>query len=362
MPITVTRVPESDLRRYAESVFQADGVDAGRAALLADGIVQGALRGHPGQGQGMRRVPHYHERIVRGEIDIAARPRIVAETTGFALFDAGNGFGQVAAVEAMRAAIERAATIGNGMAGVRHSNHLGIAAYTAMVALEAGQIGICLSNAGPEMAPWGGLTPVLGTNPWGVAIPTGGEFPIVLDMALTTSGKGMIRWHAAEGLPIPDDWALTSDGRRTTDPIEADTGPLLPIGAFKGAGLSIVTDVLAGVLTGAAFGMTPYTVPGNHDVGHFMIAIDIERWMPKTLFFERLGRFIDEIKGAERLSGVEEIYLPGELEHRRTVERLAQGVPVPDDTLADLHRLARELGLPVTLPAPAGRPSQEVER
>ena len=362
MTLTVTRVPEPTLRRFAERVFAADGVDAERAAMLADGIVQGALRGHPGQGQGMRRVPHYHGQIVRGEIDVHARPSVVTETPGFTLLDAGNGLGQIAAAQAMRAAMERAAAIGVGVAGVRHSNHLGIAAYTAMLALETGQIGICLSNAGPEMAPWGGLTPVLGTNPWGVAVPTGGAFPIVLDMALTTSGKGMIRWHAAQGLPIPDDWALTADGRRTTDPVAADAGPLLPIGAFKGTGLSLVTDVLAGVLTGAAFGRTPYAVDGNHDVGHFVIAVDVAHWMPIDQFHARVDQFVGEVKASERLPGVDEILLPGELEHRRTVDRLRDGVPVPDETLRDLRRLETALGLPATLPEPAGQSALEVER
>ena len=355
----MTRVPDDTLRTFAEAIFAALSVDQASAQTLTDGILQGALRGHPGQGQGMGRLRGYANRITRGEIDIHAATEVIKDTPVMALLDGHNGLGQMIAVDAMRRAIAKAQAIGIGVVGVRHSNHLGIAAYTAMLALEHGCIGISLTNAGPEMAPWGGITPLLGTNPWGVAIPTGGEFPIVLDMALTMAGKGMIRWHAKEGLPIPATWALTADGRITTDPNEANSGPLLPIGEFKGTGLSLVTDVLTGVLTGGAFGSAPYSDPKNNDVSHLMIAIDIAQWMPLPEFEERMRRFMAEIKASATAPGVEEIFLPGELEHRRRTERLANGVPVADETLADLKALAAQLGIADPLPEPAGALAQE---
>jgi LDH2 family malate/lactate/ureidoglycolate dehydrogenase len=350
----MTRVPAETLRLFGEAVFGALGVDEERAQLLADGVLQGALRGHHGQGQGMGRLRGYSNRVANGEIDVASRPQVIEETPVLTLIDGHNGFGQVVAAEAMRRAMDKASAIGVGVAGVRHSNHIGIAAYTAMLALARDQIGICLSNAGPEMAPWGGLTPLLGTNPWGVAVPTGGEFPIVLDMALTTSGKGMMRWRAREGQPIPTTWALTRDGQVTTDPAAADDGPLLPIGEFKGSGLSLVTDILCGVLTGAAFGSRPYADPKSHDVGHFMIALDIARWMPLPEFQQRVQSFMAELKASRTAPGFDEILLPGELEHRRSTDRLAHGVPVADDTLIDLHALATQLAIDDPLPAPSG--------
>jgi LDH2 family malate/lactate/ureidoglycolate dehydrogenase len=356
----MTRIPAETLRQFAEAVFGALGVDEERARLLADGVLQGALRGHPGQGQGMGRLRGYVNRVSNDEIDVASRPQVITETPVLTLIDGQNGFGQVIATEAMHRAMDKASAIGVGVTGVRHSNHLGITAYTAMLALERDQIGICLSNAGPEMAPWGGLTPLLGTNPWGVAVPTGGDFPIVLDMALTTSGKGMMRWRAREGLPMPATWALTRDGQVTTDPAAADDGPLLPIGEFKGTGLSLITDILSGVLTGAAFGSRPYADSKNHDVGHFMIAIDIAPWLPLPEFQRRVQDFMAELKTSHLAPGFDEILLPGELEHRRTVERLANGVPVADDTLADLHALAAQLAIDDPLPAPSGVASGEV--
>jgi LDH2 family malate/lactate/ureidoglycolate dehydrogenase len=195
------------------------------------------------------------------------------------------------------------------------------------------------------MAPWGGITPSIGTNPWGMAAPTDLGFPIVLDMALSMSGKGMIKWHLKEGKSIPTDWAYDRDGNITDDPAKAMDGPLTPIGAFKGTGLSIMTDILCGVLTGAAFGLTPYGDATNHDVGHMLIAIDIQRFLPWEQYLERVGAFAREIKASELAPGFDEILLPGELEHRRSQDRIANGIPVDTDTFETLKALAAEGGV-----------------
>jgi LDH2 family malate/lactate/ureidoglycolate dehydrogenase len=238
-----------------------------------------------------------------------------------------------------------------GLVGVRHSNHLGVTAYHAMRAVAQHMIGLCLTNAGPEMAPWGGITPTIGTNPWGIAAPTDLGFPLALDMALSVSGKGMVRWNQREGTPIPTDWAYDRDGNLTDDPARAMDGPLVPIGAFKGTGLSIMTDVLCGVLTGAAFGLAPYQDSTNHDVGHMLVAIDIERFMPWDEYLMRMRQFCGELKASELAPGFNEILLPGELEHRRSAERLRDGVPFDIEVIDILRELAQRRGVPFTLDA-----------
>ena len=117
-------------------------------------------------------------------------------------------------------------------------------------------------------------------------------------------------------------------------------GPLVPIGAFKGTGLSIMTDILCGVLTGAAFGLTPYLDPSNHDVGHMLIAIAIERFLPYDDYLERIDRFCAELKASALAPGFEEILLPGELEHRRATARLAHGIDLDHETVDILRDLA----------------------
>lgn len=349
MDMPTVRVDGNVLRQFATEVLTAHGAHPDEAALQADARLQGELRGHPGQGQGMRGIARYCEMLRIGGIVSPARIESIVDTPALALLDANKSFGQVAAVRAMDLAIEKARDVGVGLVGVRHSNHLGITAYHVMRATEQRMIGICLTNAGPEMAPWGGITPIIGTNPWGLGAPTDLGFPIVLDMALSMSGKGMVRWHQRQGLRIPTNWAYDRHGNVTDDPAEAMQGPLVPMGEFKGTGLSIFTDVLTGVLTGAAFGLDLYADPANHDVGHMLIAIDIERFMSYEEYLERMRRFCEQIKASELAPGFDEILLPGELEHRRTVERLANGIDLDREVYDNLRQLAAERELPLRI-------------
>jgi LDH2 family malate/lactate/ureidoglycolate dehydrogenase len=347
--IQTIRIPPDALRRQAEAILMGYGATPEEAAIQADARLQGELRGHPGQGQGMRGLGRYCMMLENGGIVPNAQFEILVDSPASALVDAHKGFGQVMAARAMDLAIEKARQVGVGMVLVRHSNHFGIAQYHAMRAAAQQMIGIAMTNAGPEMAPWGGITPTIGTNPWGIAAPTDLGFPLVLDMALSMSGKGMVRWHLREGRKIPTDWAYDKDGNVTDDPAKALEGPLVPMGAFKGTGLSIMTDVICGVLAGAAFGLTPYKDPANHDVGHTMIAIDIQRFMPFPEYLQRMHAFCDELKASALAPGFTEILLPGELEHRRETERRANGIEFDREALESLRSLAKKRNVPFTL-------------
>lgn len=274
-----------------------------------------------------------------------ARMTWVRAGGSYALLDAAKGFGYVAAHRAMKRAVAMARERGIAMVGVRHSNHFGIAGYHALQAAEAGLIGWALTNAGAEMAPTGSARAVLGTNPWGIAIPRRNAFPIVLDMALTMSGKGMMRWQRRSGKPIPDHWALTPDGQRTTDPAAAMEGALLPIGEYKGYGLSLVTDILTGVMTGALFGLSVFQEDRNFDVGHLMVAINPEAFVPAEEFHSRVEKLIHEVKSAPPIDPGRPVLLPGEAEFRRGEERRRDGIPVDRGTVAGLGDLAATLGL-----------------
>ena len=227
--------------------------------------------------------------------------------------------GSVVGQEAMDIAIAKAKTCGIGAAFVYNSTHFGSSGFHARRALEADCIGIAITNAGAEMAPWGGREPRVGTNPWGLAAPTGGDFPVALDIALTTAGKGMMRWHEREGMKMPRDWALTPEGDETDEPTAAMAGALLGIGEYKGYGLSLFTDVLTGVISGGGFGLAPYQDRSiaKLDVAHTFIAIDIAWFMPVAEFKARMDAFIAEVKSSARRPGFDEILVPGEIDHRR---------------------------------------------
>jgi len=344
--VAVACFPEPIIRRFAEDALHALGATDEEARITADGLVTACLWWHPGQGQGLEKLFRYARRVRNGGIVPAADMRWTCERSAAALLDAAKGFGYVAAHRAMARATQKARGSGIAMVAVRHSNHFGIAGYHALQAATAGLIGIAQTNAGAEMAPWGSAKPVLGTNPWGVAIPRGGGHdPIVLDMALTQSGKGMMRWLERAGLAMPDHWALTPDGHRTTDPAAAMDGPLLPVGEHKGYGLSLVTDVLTGVLTGSLFGCSVFQDDRNYDVGHTMIAIDPVVFLQRAEFEARLERLIDEVKSAPPIDSDRPVMLPGETEQETARQRMRDGIPIDKQTVVGLAGLAKELGI-----------------
>ena len=341
----VVRVDAGALERFAVACFEAMGVAADDARVCADALMQSELRYHPGQGQGIRRVVAYDERIRQGRLDVHAPFEVLKESPALALVDAHNGLGSVIGRKAMLLACDKAAVCGVGTVVVRGSTHYGSSSVHARAALERGYVGVALTNAGPEMAAWGGRTPVVGTNPWGIAAPTGAEFPVVLDIALTTAGKGMMRFLADRGATMPTDWALTPDGHETDDPAAAMAGALLGIGQYKGFGLSFMTDVITGVIAGGGFGRTPYSDPANLDVSHTFLALDPSWFGPLEDFHARMQAFVAEVKASALRPGFDEVLVPGELEHRRETEKRAHGVPLPTTEVAALRDLAARLNV-----------------
>ena len=347
--VAVELVEAPRVRSFAYAVFRALGAGEDEANLNADGLLVASLWWHPGQGQGLEKLFRYARRIRGGGIRPRAPMTWHNDRTATAILDAAKGLGYVAAHRAMAKAVEKAQSTGIGMVTVRHSNHFGIAGYHAKWAADQGLIGIAMTNAGAEMAPWGASRPVLGTNPWGLAVPRLNHDPIVLDIALTMSGKGMMRWLQRAGLPMPDSWALTPAGERTTDPAAGMDGPLLPIGDYKGYGLSLFTDIVTGVLSGSLFGAQVFQDEANYDVSHSMIAIDIEAFMSRPEFDARLERLIADVKAAPPIDDDQPVRLPGEVEQLRARERSTQGVPVDRTTFEGLRSLAEDLGIPFTL-------------
>ena len=345
MGITLVRVPVDALQDFTQRAFMAMGVSEDEARRCTRGLIESELRCLPGQGQGVRRLPTYYERISKGYIQPGAPFEIVKESPALALVDGHNGLGSVVAQKAMEIAIDKAKISGVGTVIVRNSTHYGSSAVPARLAVEQDCIGIAMTNAGPEMAPWGAASGVVGTNPWGIATPTGGDFPVVLDIALTTAGKGMMRWYEREGRKMPLDWALTPDGHETDDPSAAMAGALLGIGQYKGSGLAMLTDVITGVISGGGFGLKPYADPAHQDVSHTMIAIDIEWFMPVAAFKARMDDFVQQVKSAKKRPGVDEIYVPGEIDYIREQGYRASGAQLDAVIFDELAELARTLNI-----------------
>jgi LDH2 family malate/lactate/ureidoglycolate dehydrogenase len=342
---SIIKIEAGELRQFCHKVLIKVGLTAGDAEIVADSLVQANLRGV--DTHGVMRLPIYVKRMRMGLI--AVRPRMELHRTGpaTALFDGGNGPGQVVTLRAMEEAIKLAHEAGVGLVAIKNSNHFGAAAYFAMRAIKEGMIGIALSHAEADMIPFGGRKPCLGTNPLAVAIPAGEELPIVLDMATSIVAMGNVLLAAKEGRPIPEGWAVDAEGNPTTDSKKARA--VRPVGGPKGYGLAVIIDVLSALLSGAAFGVHINRMYDNFTepqaIGHFVGALDISRYVPLEEFKRRIDQMIREIKSTPPAEGFVEVLLPGEPEFKTEERRLREGIPLSREVYTELATLGEELGV-----------------
>jgi LDH2 family malate/lactate/ureidoglycolate dehydrogenase len=344
------RIPAKDLIQCSIALLQKAGVPRSQAETIAEIVVEADLRGV--ESHGLLRLPAYIHRVQAGLMTAVTEVKTVTERGATVLLDAQSGFGQVAGVVAMSQAIDRARQYGVGVAAVKNANHFGIAAHYAMMALPHRMIGIVTANAAPSMAAWGGAAPVLGTNPICIAIPTGGDVDIVLDMASSMVARGKIRLAASKGERIPLGWALDAEGCPTEDPQDALKGTVVPIGGPKGYGLALIVDVLSGVMTGADFGTrltSVHELKQHSSVGFVTQALDVTAFGEWDEFQHSVTTLVSEILNSPRAPGVGRIYLPGEIEWLKQQDRLRSGVPVPREVLEELRHLAVELGAELPL-------------
>lgn len=336
-------VTPNELKKLSVNILTNYGLSSDHANIVADVLVRADLRGI--ESHGVSRLPIYIKRLKLGLIERSPIIKKVRNGPAFAVMDGGNGFGQIVTYMAMRETIEKAKKVGVGFVNVRNSNHFGMAAYYPMMALRQDMIGICSTNAFPTMTPWGGLSPIIGNNPLSIAIPAGKDAPFVLDMAMSVVARGKIRMAAQENREIPRGWAVNEKGEATTDPIEALRGFVLPIGGYKGYGLSLAMDMLSGVLAGGKFNGQLNSLYANlkepQGTCHFAVAIDVSAFMEVKDFKTRMNNFIDQIRMSDLAKGISKIYLPGELEHEKENRRKHQGIPILVSLWQDLQKLEK---------------------
>lgn len=343
------RFPAPKLRVWTEQVFQKVGVSKEDAVLLTDSLIEANLRGVDTHGI-TRMLCVYVKRMQVGVVNPKTELKVLREHPSTALIDCKNSIGQVASNYAMRMTIEKAKKTGVAFVATTHSNHYGAAAYWAMMALPHGMIGFSSTNAPAVVAPTGGRTPMLGTNPFAIAIPAGQEQPMVLDLATTVVARGRILLYAKQNKPLEPGWAFDAQGRPTTDAQAALKGLLAPIGGYKGYGIALAIDMLCGVLTGSSYGTHfPGFLADNlkdpTDVGSVFAAVNVESFMDLPDFTAGMDKAIREIKTSEKAEGVTRIYIPGEIELETKADRLKNGIPIPDAVVKDFTALGTELAV-----------------
>jgi LDH2 family malate/lactate/ureidoglycolate dehydrogenase len=340
--------PET-LMTFCTEVFEKLGVPHEDALIAADAIVGCNLRGV--DTHGVIRMLVYSAKLKGGFVNPKPNLRPLRETKGTALLDGGNGFGQIVGYRAMEIAIKKAKEVGVSCVSVRNSNHFGTCAHYSMMAPPKDMIGLAFTNASAQIAPTGGAEKMLANNPWSIAVPAGKHFPVVLDMANSVVARGKIRQAAKEGRSIPPEWAVDKNGHSTTDPKAALEGFLLPVGGYKGYGITLMVDLLTGVLANSAYGPRVQgldIVEAIGGVGHTFMAIDVAAFDDVAEFKARMDAYIDEIKGSKKATGVDVIYMPGEIEFLK-VEGRQKGIPLHINIVKDLRKIAQENGVPLDL-------------
>lgn len=333
----MVKVQSELLTQLCTEILKKYNIPSEDALCIAESLVSADLRGV--NSHGVMRLPLYLECIKDGSFESASDIKIVNRTNTTAVFDGGNGLGQVVSQKAIDLIVEETKEKEMFAVAVRNSNHFGAAGYWADQLQKNNMIGIVASNVPPIMPAPGGAEARVGNNPIAIAVPTGQDVPIMLDMATSTVPFGKILNFKNKGEQIPEGWAVNSKGEMTTDPEEVVMGgSLFPVGGPKGYGLSVIIEVLSALLSDGAIGsdirVLHNTVPNN--VSFFFLGIRIDAFIELETFHKKVDHYIQFIKSTKLAEGVSEVYLPGELEFLKEKSSRKEGILLPDSVINQL--------------------------
>ena len=337
------------LRRFITDAFLAVGLSAADAATAADVLATADEFGI--STHGVKLLPGYLRRLKGGGARPLGRPHVIRSGPAWALVDGDSALGPLIGVYAMQQAIALAQTAGIAYVGVRNGGHFAAIGYYPMLAARAGLIGLSLGNDIPSVVAPGSKRAVLGTNPLAYAIPAGRHPPILLDMALSTVAGGKVYQARMLERPIPDNWIVGLDGQPTTQAeLYPEQAALVPAGGYKGFGLALLVEMLAGLLSGAAstFGIASWMTVGADQPtlhGAAFIAIDPAVLGDRAEFLARVDTLIDEIHAAPPVPGVERIIVPGDREYAHQQRAQTEPLELLPDVAANVRAAAAEAGL-----------------
>jgi LDH2 family malate/lactate/ureidoglycolate dehydrogenase len=344
-------LPAERLHKIGTALLVAAGAPLDEAEIVMRGSIDANLAGH--DSHGIIQIPTYIERIQVGHIVPGAPWTIVQESPTTTVIDGHWGFGYVVTRKAMQYTIEKAQRSNVAAATVMRQGHIGRLASYPLMAAEAGMIGLITADSGrsPKLvAPFGGREARLGTNPISIAVPSNLEGPLFLDMASSSVAAGKIALAVSRKEPIPLGWIVDKDGKHTTDPTQLrQGGVLLPFGGsegYKGSGLSVIVEILSGILTGLGFGVEP---TGRHNDGCFIAVFNVEAFRPLEQFKQEVTDLAHYLTATPPSEGSSGVLYPGEIEFRRSQERRQKGIEVEDATWRTLQSLADRYGLSAEL-------------
>ncbi len=341
----------AELEEFGRALFSAAGIGAEDARVVAASLVGANLRGH--DSHGVMRIPFYVAAANEGRLHPGAELKVTNETPAVVVCDAGWGLGQVQARRLLGRLVAKAKTLGVACGAMQRSGHIGRVGEYAEIAAAQGLALIAMVNGhgcGPRVAPPSGKRPRLATNPVCVGVPTNGD-PIVLDFGTSAVAEGKVRVKKIAGVPCPPGWIIDSDGKPTTDPNKLygdPPGSILPMGgdqAYKGFGLSLIVDMLAGGLSGGSSARANPDPPLGNDV--VFIVLNPALFGGTEHFLVQVTGSAEWVRSCPTIDGVREIVLPGDPERRTLAERSASGIPIDDGNWKALVELAGKLAVQV---------------
>jgi (2R)-3-sulfolactate dehydrogenase (NADP+) len=315
-----------DLARDALTRAGASKAQAGPVARSTRLAERDGIRSH-----GLMYVPVYAEHLRCGKVLGDAAPQVTSPRPGAVRVDAAHGFAHAAIDAGWPAFTTAARDQGVAAMSVQRSYNCGVLGHHAERLACDGLVGLCFTNAPASMAPTGGHRPVIGTNPFALAVPDdAGGARLVIDQSASAVAKSEIVLRARQGEPIDPDWALDADGNPTEDAEAALAGSMLPAGGQKGFGAGLMVEIFAAALSGGNLGIdaSPFSGPkgGPPGTGQFFIALDPTAFAGDAFGFAmaRLGQSIAEQEGAR---------LPGARRAANRARIEAEGVSVPQELL-----------------------------
>ncbi len=338
-------IDHRELALYVSSIFQAEGMNPADAAVVADILVWADLRGV--ESHGVERVPRYVATMHRSEMQPKADPE-VQEVAGSAFrIDGKKAMGPVGMMRALEAAEPRARANGIAMGIIANTTHTGAIGYYAEWAAKRGLAAIVMAAGMPLMAWPGTKVPSISTSPIAIGVPGGPDGVMVFDMSTAIAASGRLRKAMLDKKPIPEGWALDAEGKPATDPAKAVTS--LPVGEAKGAGLSLMIEILAGVLGGTPI-VAPMAQPGApkpHSANGMIILIDVAKFRPVSDVAGDVDMLASAIKSLARIDGAEPVRMPGERGSAELRQRQAKGIPLNARLAGTLAKMGTERGLAI---------------
>jgi (2R)-3-sulfolactate dehydrogenase (NADP+) len=314
----------------AHAALVRRGASGGNARSVAISIRRAEADGIRSVGLGY--LPTYLGHLTTGKVDGNVVPVVTVPRPSTILVDARHGFAHPAFDAGLPALIAAARANGSATLAISRSYSVGVLGHPAEDIAAHGLVGLAVTNSPPNIAPWGGRKPLFGTNPMAFAAPRQDQPPLVIDQATSVVTKVSLVQASRSGQPIPEGWALDSDGQPTTDAQAALSGSMLPFGGAKGAGLALMIDLLAAGLTGANFSKdaSPYARPDGPPpgVGQLFMAFDPDAFT---------SGFLDRVEDmASAMLTQEGVRLPGDRRLRARTKTSMDGVEIDDALLAQI--------------------------